>query len=190
MSKPSAILAVLCVAAAAAALLAALPLATGLTASAQAPAGDLPPGPMQVKARAACLPCHTAAIIVQQQLDLRMWTKEVDKMIRWGAPVIAEDRQALIDYFARNFGPRQEPPAEVALPAGRGAGKARAACLSCHNAGIIVQQQLDRRAWARLLDKMILWGAPVRAPDRDAILNYLSAHFSPAPQDTQEEKRK
>ena len=143
---------------------------------------------MQEKAGTACLSCHTAQIIVPQQLDRRVWTKEVDKMIRWGAQVAAEDRDAMIDYFAQNFGPREGAPADAALPPGAGAEKVRAACLGCHDTGIILQQQLDRRAWTRELDKMIRWGAPVREADREAILTYLVAHFSLPAKTNQKEK--
>ncbi|MFQ5926238.1 MAG: hypothetical protein ACE5MH_02260 [Terriglobia bacterium] len=141
---------------------------------------SLPPGPMQVSARVACLFCHDAGIIVQQQLDRRGWGKVLDKMIGWGAPVAAEDREAMIDYFAQHFGPRVREPANAKLAAGRGAEKVRAACLSCHDAGIIVQQQLDRRGWAGTLDKMVGWGAAVRPEDREAILDYLATNY-PAP---------
>ncbi len=149
-------------------------------AAGQAQGRDLPPGPMQEKARKACLPCHTAQIIVQQQLDRRVWTKEMDKMIRWGAPVAAEDRDALIDYFTQNFGPHDASPSEAALPPGPGADKVGRACLGCHDTSIISQQQLDRSAWTRVLDKMIRWGAPVRPADREAILHYLATHFFPS----------
>jgi hypothetical protein len=47
--------------------------------------------------------CHDAGIIVQQRLDKKAWSKEVDKMIRWGALVEAQDRDPLVDYFAANF---------------------------------------------------------------------------------------
>lgn len=141
---------------------------------------DLPPGPMQEKARQACLSCHTSQIIVQQQLDRRLWAKEMDKMIRWGAPVAAEDRESLIDYFTQNFGPHDASPSEPPLPPGPGAGRVRRACLGCHDTSIIMQQQLDRREWTRLLNKMIRWGAPVRPAEREAILNYLATHFSPS----------
>ena len=157
-------------------------------ASGQTPPAGLLPGPMQEKARTACLGCHTAQIIVQQQLDRRVWAKEVDKMIRWGAPVAAEDRDALIDYFAQHFGPREASPGEASLPPGPGADKVRAACLGCHGAGIIVQQQLNRRGWTRELDKMIRWGAPVSAADREVILNYLATHFSPPAKTNRKEK--
>jgi hypothetical protein len=77
---------------------------------AQAP--DLPSGPAQAKARTACLECHDASIIVQQRLSKAAWTKEVDKMIKWGALVEAADRDSFIDYLSTNF-PPDKPPAEM-----------------------------------------------------------------------------
>src|ERR1700724_2424387 len=68
---------------------------------------QLPAGPMQENAVAACSTCHEARIIVQQRLSKPAWTKEVDKMIKWGAEVDPKDRDALIDYFSANFGPDQ-----------------------------------------------------------------------------------
>lgn len=68
---------------------------------------ELPAGAMQQKATTACLECHEARIIVQQRLSKAVWTKEVDKMVKWGALVDANDRDALIDYLSGNFGPAQ-----------------------------------------------------------------------------------
>ena len=71
------------------------------------PNETLPPGPGQEAAAAACLSCHEARIIVQQRLSKAVWTKEVDKMIKWGAEVDPKSRDTLIDYFSGNFGPDQ-----------------------------------------------------------------------------------
>jgi len=68
---------------------------------------QLPAGSKQEKAVAACSTCHESRIIVQQRLSKPAWTKEVDKMIKWGAKVDPKDRDALIDYFSANFGPDQ-----------------------------------------------------------------------------------
>jgi hypothetical protein len=68
---------------------------------------DLPAGPMQAKATTACTECHEARIILQQRLSKAAWTKEVDKMTKWGAVVDATDRDALIDYLSTNFNPDQ-----------------------------------------------------------------------------------
>jgi len=67
----------------------------------------LPTGPAKEKVEAACLTCHEARIIVQQRLTKSAWTKEIDKMIKWGAEVDPKDRDAMIDYFSANFGPDQ-----------------------------------------------------------------------------------
>jgi hypothetical protein len=72
---------------------------------------------MQAKATTACLECHEARIILQQRLSKGAWAKEVDKMVKWGAVVDANDHDALIDYLSTNFGPDQpayEPPRTAA----------------------------------------------------------------------------
>src|ERR1700688_2245188 len=69
----------------------------------QKAAEDLAAGAMQAKAMTSCLECHEARIILQQRLSKAAWTKEVDKMMKWGALVDAGDRDALIDYLSANF---------------------------------------------------------------------------------------
>lgn len=73
---------------------------------------ELPPGPMQQKVTTACTECHESRIILQQRLSKAAWTKEVDKMIKWGAVVDAADRDAFIDYLSTNFSP-DEPPMKM-----------------------------------------------------------------------------
>jgi cytochrome c5 len=151
------------------------------TASAAVSIHRLPPGPIQEKAEKACLGCHDAGIILQQQLDQRLWTREMDKMIRWGAPVAAEDRAALIAYFSEHFSPQAAETAAASLPEGPGAEQVRSNCLTCHSAVIIVQQRLDRAAWSNEIEKMIALGASVPETDREILLRYLTAHFPAAP---------
>ena len=75
--------------------------------SQSSPEERLPAGTAKEKAEDACLVCHEARIIVQQRLDKAAWTKEVDKMVKWGADVDPKDRDALIDYLSTNFSPDQ-----------------------------------------------------------------------------------
>lgn len=70
---------------------------------------NLPAGPMQAKAISSCQECHEARIILQQRLTKAAWTKEVDKMTKWGALVDPSDRDALIEYLSSNFGPDRPP---------------------------------------------------------------------------------
>jgi hypothetical protein len=70
---------------------------------------ELPPGPVQGKVRTACLECHDSRIILQQRLSKAAWTREIDKMIKWGAFVDPVDRDAFIDYLSTNFPPDKPP---------------------------------------------------------------------------------
>jgi len=70
---------------------------------------ELPPGPMQQKVTTACTECHESRIILQQRLSKATWTKEVDKMIKWGAVVDSADRDGLVEYLSTNFPPEKPP---------------------------------------------------------------------------------
>jgi len=80
-------------------------LAVTLTATA-ASAQTVPPGPGADVLKARCVSCHEADIIVSQRLSLAAWTRSVDKMVRWGATVTPEEKDALVDYLASRFPPR------------------------------------------------------------------------------------
>ena len=83
-----------------------------VSASSASSSSELPDGAMQAKAQTACTECHEARIIVQQRLSKGAWTKEVDKMVKWGAVLDSSDHDALIDYLSSNFGV-DKPPYEA-----------------------------------------------------------------------------
>ena len=56
---------------------------------------------------ARCTICHSSDLITQQQLDYSMWTKVVDKMIKWGAPVSPSEREFVLDYLSGSYGPQR-----------------------------------------------------------------------------------
>jgi hypothetical protein len=89
------------------AMVAALTIGSAPLLLAQSPA--LPPGSLQQKVTTACTECHESRIILQQRLSKAAWTKEVDKMIKWGAVVDPADRNAFIDYLSANFPPDKPP---------------------------------------------------------------------------------
>jgi hypothetical protein len=84
-------------------------LSLACVAVSRAQSADLPPGPLQAKMKTACLECHDSGIIVQQRLGKAAWTKEVDKMIKWGAVVDPGGRDAFIEYLSENFPADKEP---------------------------------------------------------------------------------
>jgi hypothetical protein len=73
---------------------------------------ELPAGPVQAKVTTACTECHESRIIIQQRLSKGAWTKEVDKMIKWGALVDAADRDSVIEYLSTNF-PADKAPEQM-----------------------------------------------------------------------------
>ena len=70
---------------------------------------ELPDTPLLPHIKTACLECHDSSILVQQRLDKKHWTAEVDKMIRWGATVDPKEHDAFVDYFSEHFSPGVEP---------------------------------------------------------------------------------
>lgn len=56
--------------------------------------------------RQKCLVCHDADLIAQQRLNEGGWSRELDKMIRWGAALTDDERRRLLGYLVRHFPPR------------------------------------------------------------------------------------
>lgn len=51
--------------------------------------------------KARCLTCHDANLIEQQRLGADAWSREVDKMIGWGAVLTAEEKGILVEYLSK-----------------------------------------------------------------------------------------
>ena len=123
--------------------------------------------------------CHGMSLIAQQRLDRAGWTREVDKMIRWGAVVSAEDREALISHLVMLFNTsRPRPNTSKVVPEGRGKDVFQVSCMSCHDDKVLAGRSLDRAGWTGILDKMMNWGAYVPTARRDELIEYLVTNFS------------
>jgi mono/diheme cytochrome c family protein len=57
----------------------------------------------------SCIACHSLRLVHSQRLSKAAWTRELDKMIGWGASIA--DREALLDYLTANFGDDKPLPA-------------------------------------------------------------------------------
>lgn len=76
---------------------------TALTLSASAVAADPDTLARGQKDEArSCIPCHGLIIIHTNRLSRAGWTRELDKMAKWGAA--PQDREALLEYLVANFG--------------------------------------------------------------------------------------
>jgi cytochrome c5 len=134
----------------------------------------LPPGPGLDVLNKRCLICHESDIISSQKLTLTGWTRSVDKMVRWGSQVTADERELLQPYLAQHFGPK---PAVAHAAAEAGAATYKRACLTCHEADIIEQQRLTPAGWTRSVEKMMRWGAAVTEVDKQPLVDYLASRF-------------
>jgi mono/diheme cytochrome c family protein len=74
-----------------------------------------PGGPGKEIVATKCGICHGPELIASQRLTPAQWTKEVDKMVGWGAPLDPAEKAVLAAYLARHFGPDRPiaPPKRV-----------------------------------------------------------------------------
>jgi cytochrome c5 len=129
---------------------------------------------------AACTgSCHGPSLIAQQRLDRNAWSREVDKMMRWGAEVPPAEKEALINYLAGLFNSsRPRPSTSKAVPEGKGQDVFRISCMSCHDDTPITALKRDRTGWTREVEKMINWGAYVPTGRKEELIDYLVESFS------------
>lgn len=148
----------------------------------------LPEGAGVEVVRNKCTICHEADLIVAQRLSLQGWTREVEKMIRWGTEVTESEKSTIIAYLAAHFGQRpleaksSAPPAAAQTAAAGGErGKAifEAKCLICHESDLSEQQRLSRAGWTREVEKMIRWGADVSEAEKEPLIDYLASRYGP-----------
>ena len=141
---------------------------------------DLPAGKGAELARAKCVACHEADLIVSQRLSRLGWTREVEKMMRWGTSLTEAEKEMLIDYFAAHFGPHPTPLATMTNEA-RGKQIFETRCLTCHEADLTEQQRLSCPGWTREVEKMVRWGAVVSEAEKEPLLDYLVKSFGARP---------
>jgi cytochrome c5 len=60
------------------------------------------------------------------------------------------------------------------LPPGPGKAVLLRTCTSCHAVSLITQQRKTAEEWAKTVDKMVGWGAPLRAEEKAGLVAYLA----------------
>lgn len=138
------------------------------------------PAPMAQRMEASCTGyCHGPSLIAQQRLDRDGWTREVEKMIRWGAEVPPAEKAALINYLTSLFNAsRPRPNTSKIVPDGKGKDVFQISCMSCHDEKPITALKRDRAGWTREIEKMINWGAYVPNGRKEELIEYLITAFS------------
>jgi hypothetical protein len=141
-------------------------------AQGQAPTGAvLPPGEGSDVARGRCLTCHGVDLIAQQRLTRDEWSRELDKMVAWGAGVTGPERPLLLDFLASQFGKAVQPR----VPNLAADDLLRMRCQVCHDRTLVDQQRLTPDGWRREIDKMIAWGARVTELEKAELAEHLAS---------------
>ena len=153
-----------------------LALVLALLSTASLTAQQLPAGPGADVLKSRCTICHESDIITAQKLSLTGWTNSINKMVRWGSQITAEERAVLQPYLATHFAPT---PAASHANTAAGETTYKRACLVCHDADIISQQKLTKTGWTRSVEKMMRWGAAVTDADKEPLIEYLAAQHPP-----------
>ncbi|HMV47800.1 MAG TPA: hypothetical protein PLD20_24690 [Blastocatellia bacterium] len=149
-------------------------------ASVSAAPQDLPAGKGVELARDKCVTCHEADLIIAQRLSKQGWTREVEKMMRWGAVVGDAEKETLIEYFSAHF-PQRKAVAFVAANEARGKQVFEDKCLTCHEVDLVEAQRLGAPGWTREVDKMVRWGATVTDAEKQPLVEYLTKTYGPRP---------
>jgi competence protein ComEA len=77
---------------------------------------------MQAKVKAACTSCHNATRITEQHMTRKQWSDQLEKMERQGAVIPDADRNAMLNYLTKNFGPKKgAAPAAISKKSGSAA---------------------------------------------------------------------
>lgn len=138
-------------------------------------AQGLPDGPGAAIAKARCSTCHENDLIAAQRLTLSGWTREVDKMVRWGATLTEAERAILLPFLAANLGPSPS----TFETADQSSASVPRACLACHGSELIESQRLTRAGWSREVAKMVRWGAVLSQADQERLITRLSLEYGP-----------
>jgi len=62
---------------------------------------------MQAKVKAACTQCHNTSRITEQHLTRKGWQAQLEKMEGLGAVIPDADRDPMLNYLVKNFGPQK-----------------------------------------------------------------------------------
>lgn len=149
----------------------------------------LPEGDGKAVVQAACTSCHGLDLITPKTSTRDEWAGIVERMKTYGTVLDAKQTTAVVDYLAKNFGPKgQTPPAGApATPPAQDAAAADAAgkalvegvCASCHATDLTTSKNATRAEWQGIIDRMKSYGTVIDDKQVGILLNYLEKHHGP-----------
>jgi mono/diheme cytochrome c family protein len=144
---------------------------------------SLPDGDGKAIITAACTSCHGLDLITPRQASRDEWSGIVERMKSYGTSLDSAQTTTVLEYLAKNFGPKGPTP-DTPAPAGPtdaadAAGKAivDGACSSCHAADLITSKKATRTEWSGIVDRMKGYGLTIDEPQTKTLLDYLEKTY-------------
>jgi len=82
---------------------------SNVAAGATSVAASMPKGKGKDETLRYCSGCHTMDVIVKQHKSKQRWLETVQVMAQKGTTASEEDLLTVVDYLAKNYGPRKNP---------------------------------------------------------------------------------
>jgi cytochrome c5 len=152
----------------------------------------LPEGDGKEIAEKSCQACHELTNLTHASKSLDDWRGTVQIMVDNGADVPADSVDVLVNYLAKNFGPKTDSSAPDAhfsasastpkpggLPDGDGKEIATNSCQACHTLTNLTDAHKNADQWRETVQLMMGRGADVPADKIDTLVNYLAKNFCP-----------
>ena len=121
-----------------------------------------------------CTTCHASDLITGKSASRAEWKDVVDRMKTYGLSLDDKQTNTLLDYLAKNHGPKQA--------AGSGAaGKAilEQSCTGCHDLDLVSNRTGTQAEWQEVVDRMNGRGAGVGEKDVPVLVQYLTTTYPP-----------
>jgi cytochrome c5 len=168
------------------------------------PVVELPEGEGKAIATEFCQDCHKLTNVTKAKKDPDDWHDTVQLMMDRGARLPQDKFDTLVEYLAKNFGPKADAPAAgtppavvplsdspaatpapapkpVELPEGDGKAIATEFCQDCHKLTNLVKARKAPDDWHDTVQLMLDRGARLPQDKVDTLVGYLAKNFGPKP---------
>jgi mono/diheme cytochrome c family protein len=177
----------------------ATPAAASPASSTQPNKPGLPDGDGKQLATDYCQDCHSLTNITSARKLPDEWRETVMTMLDRGARLPPDKVDALVQYLAKNFAPKQATPATAGatdaapatpavtpapassqtaeLPDGDGKVLATQYCQTCHQLALVTKARKSADEWRQTVQKMVNYGSTLPQQDVDPLVRYFAKNL-------------
>jgi mono/diheme cytochrome c family protein len=142
---------------------------------------DLPEGEGKSILQSSCTSCHGLAALdkFKGSYKAKDWSDLVNNMKAYGATITDTQVTTLVDYLAKNFGPKDGGSSAASSDDAAGKAILESGCTSCHGLDAIERLNLNKDSWTDVVRNMIGNGANVTDQQVPVLVDYLVKKYGP-----------